>query len=493
MNMKSIRIVLASPSDLTEERTLITNIVNNTDKRFKRQGVTLDLRRWEDTVPGANPIGGQGIIDNDLGIEEADIFICLYWKKVGTVIEGLNETGTEHELNAAIESFRVRGKPDIKFLLKKVEMADKDEDYKKIEKIEKIAQKIQPLALYKEFSSVDELKGIMDEILLAEFFNKTTAKSVSYEERKYVEASSESQFLDALIPNQRVILHNKFYDILSSTSKSPYVQLEEVFDGQEIIIRDVTNLTLLGDQTKIITVPRYATVLTFRNCESITLSNLTIGHTPHKGECIGAVLKFEECNNIILNNLELFGCGTYGIELTNTSNVTMNGCHIYECTSGAIRLFSSDLEIKNTTISDCTNLIGCLINLEASYMNMVNVFICNNETTESIFALKSSNIYGEAISLSNNKYASLGWETDKLKLSNNIILNTYPAEVYSKKKISYTEFKKIKDFISEKSQIENTSFEDGIFSILFCAPDLETINKYELYFANNSDIEMACG
>ncbi len=40
--MKSIRIVLASPSDLTEERTLITNIVNNTDKRFKRQGVTLD-------------------------------------------------------------------------------------------------------------------------------------------------------------------------------------------------------------------------------------------------------------------------------------------------------------------------------------------------------------------------------------------------------------------------------------------------------------------
>lgn len=36
---------------------------NNKDKHFKRQGITLDLRRWEDTVPGASLIGGQGTID----------------------------------------------------------------------------------------------------------------------------------------------------------------------------------------------------------------------------------------------------------------------------------------------------------------------------------------------------------------------------------------------------------------------------------------------
>ena len=78
MDMKSIRVVLASPSDLKEERTLITNIIKNTDNRFKRQGVTLDLRRWEDTVPGASPIGGQGTIDDDLEIKDADVFICLY-------------------------------------------------------------------------------------------------------------------------------------------------------------------------------------------------------------------------------------------------------------------------------------------------------------------------------------------------------------------------------------------------------------------------------
>lgn len=166
MDMKSIRIVLASPSDLMEERTLITNIVKNTDNRFKRQGVTLDLRRWEDTVPGASPIGGQGTIDDDLGIKDADVFICLYWKKVGTIIEELNETGTEHELNVAIQSYKETGKPDIKFFLKKVNDDEKDESYRSIEEI---AEKIQPLALYKEFETLDELKEVIDEILLSEF------------------------------------------------------------------------------------------------------------------------------------------------------------------------------------------------------------------------------------------------------------------------------------------------------------------------------------
>ena len=135
--MESIRIVLASPSDLTEERMLITNIVENTDKRFKRQEITLDLRRWEDTIPGANQIGGQGTIDDDLCIQSADIFICMYWKKAGTVIKELKETGTEHELNIALNSFLKTGKPDIKFFLKKVEDSERGKDYKEIERVAK--------------------------------------------------------------------------------------------------------------------------------------------------------------------------------------------------------------------------------------------------------------------------------------------------------------------------------------------------------------------
>ena len=201
MEMNSIRIVLASPSDVAEERQLITNIINITDKRFKRQGITLDLRRWEDTAPGASPIGGQGTIDDDLGNKDADIFICLYWKKLGTVIEGLDETGTEHELNLAIEAFLKNGKPDIKFLIKKVEDSEKNEDYKGIEEI---AKKIQPLALYSEFSSLEELRELINQILLSEFFKKATDVITPREEKKYSEVASESQLFTIFLFTNKI-------------------------------------------------------------------------------------------------------------------------------------------------------------------------------------------------------------------------------------------------------------------------------------------------
>ncbi len=288
-------------------------------------------------------------------------------------------------------------------------------------------------------------------------------------------------------------MHNKFYDILSSRPTSPCVYTEEVSDGQEIIIRNISDFTLLGDQTKIITCPRYATVLTFENCENITLSNLTIGHTPHKGECAGAVLKFIECNNIALNNLELFGCGTYGLELHNTTNITMNGCHIYECTYGAMYLNSSDLIMKNTIVSDCRNLAGCLFELESSYINMVNILISENETSNCIFSLENSNIYGEAISLCNNKYSNLGWDTDSLYLYNNTHLYTYPAEINSTVKLLREDFDSAMNYISIKSEIVHSSYNEGFFSITFNAPDMKTINEYSQYFSNESNIQFGCG
>lgn len=489
--MESIRIVLASPSDLKDERTLITNIINITDKRFKKQGITLDLRRWEDTPPGANFIGGQGTIDDDLEIADADIFICLYWKKIGTIIEGLDETGTEHELNIAIDSFKRNGKPDIKFFLKKTNVTEGDENYSQIMDI---AKKIQPLALYKEFDSLDELKNVIEEILFAEFFKKNTESVISNDKEKtYVEADTELKLLESIASDQRIILHNKFYDVLSAKPTSKNIYLNEVFDGHEIIIEDITNFALIGDESKIITNPRYATVLTFRRCDNITLSNLFIGHTPHKGECVGAVLSFIECNNVVLNNLELFGCGTYGLDLHNSNNIVMNGCHIYECSYGGIFMESSDLFMKNSIISDCHDLAGCVLELNSSYINMKNVLITKNTTENCIFALTDSNIYGEAITICKNRYGRLGRETDGLSLNNNIQLYWYPAEINSVNSTSHEIYEEELEYISQKSRIIKSLYDNEKFSIQFEAPNMETIKEYSEHYSDNPNIQLGCG
>ncbi len=346
--MEAIKIVLASPSDLSDERMLISNTVKRKDTLYKRKGLTLDLRRWEDTTPGSSKIGAQGIIDDDLDIKNADVFICMYWEKVGTVIDELGETGTEHELNVAIDSFNDTGKPDIKFLLKK-SSSDNPE-------IKEIAKKVQPIALYRDFETVDELSAIIDQII-TDACNKYIEMDNALSVHSYKEVSTISEFADALGCSKTVIFHSGFYDLLCDKSNK-FMHYEDVFDGVELIIDGVSDFAMIGNRTSLLVEPRYATAITFRNCDNLSISGFAIGHTPHKGYCSGGVLKFENCSNISLYNLELFGCGTYGIESNYSNNIYINGCRIFNCTYGALLFENSNSRISNSEIFECNNIYG---------------------------------------------------------------------------------------------------------------------------------------
>ena len=78
---------------------------------------------------------------------------------------------------------------------------------------------------------------------------------------------------------------------------------------------------------------------------------MKIGHTL-QGECSGAVLRFENCLNIRLKNLELYGCGTYGITSQN-SDLYVENCRIHSCTYGAMELYETKCVLDNVEIFDC--------------------------------------------------------------------------------------------------------------------------------------------
>lgn len=84
--MEKIQVVLASPSDLIEERQMIKELVNSFNPLYMKYDICIDLRMWENVTPGMNADGPQGVIDIDLGISQSDIFICLYWKRIGTLL-----------------------------------------------------------------------------------------------------------------------------------------------------------------------------------------------------------------------------------------------------------------------------------------------------------------------------------------------------------------------------------------------------------------------
>lgn len=124
-----------------------------------------------------------------------------------------------------------------------------------------------------------------------------------------------------------------------------YVELREVYDGMEIVIKNVEGLRISGEEgdeeVEIVTEPRYSTVLNFENCTDIELTRLIMGHT-NVGDCSGDVLGFVNTQEINLSFLELYGCGVYGISCTESSgNLYAADVRIHSCTDGPIFILDS--------------------------------------------------------------------------------------------------------------------------------------------------------
>jgi bifunctional DNA-binding transcriptional regulator/antitoxin component of YhaV-PrlF toxin-antitoxin module len=111
-----LRIVLASPSDVTRERDAFAKVVAQVDNDTAHPaGFRLELWRWEtDSRPGFNPMGPQGLIDKELRIAQCDLFVGIFWNRIGSPTK-FGKTGTEHEFETAYKAWKRKGTQDIMF------------------------------------------------------------------------------------------------------------------------------------------------------------------------------------------------------------------------------------------------------------------------------------------------------------------------------------------------------------------------------------------
>lgn len=168
--------------------------------------------------------------------------------------------------------------------------------------------------------------------------------------------STVEELLCAIGPDTTVELAPGTYD-LSDVSDygnpipaSEYYTWEEVPDGFQLRIQNVSNFTLLGtDGAEIVTEPRYANVLCFYGCENVKLSGFTAGHTPEPGYCSGGVLFFESCRLVDVEDTRLYGCGVVGVQGRSCESLRIYNSEIYECSEGAVYLSMC----ANATIENC--------------------------------------------------------------------------------------------------------------------------------------------
>lgn len=118
--MEVIKVFLASPGDVPEEREIVRNIVEEENhNHFTHEGYRLEVVRWESHAsPGIGKPHPQGRI-NPL-MDECALFIGILWTRFGSPT-GKTESGIKEEYNYALE---LLAKPDLPLCDMKVYFCD---------------------------------------------------------------------------------------------------------------------------------------------------------------------------------------------------------------------------------------------------------------------------------------------------------------------------------------------------------------------------------
>ena len=199
-----------------------------------------------------------------------------------------------------------------------------------------------------------------------------------------IHVKTVDELIAAIGPNKNIVLEGEFYDFSKATgygtSSGDYYYWEDVHDGPGLVIRNVDNMTIrsIDGNVKnhtISAVPRYADVLAFSACSNVTLSGFTAGHTIEPGSCAGGVIEFRDCDNMVVDNCGLYGCGILGVYAEYSKNIYVTNSDIYECSQGGIQMRSTDnITISGNTFRDLggdeTSFISCTnINLDGQVLN----------------------------------------------------------------------------------------------------------------------------
>ena len=192
-----------------------------------------------------------------------------------------------------------------------------------------------------------------------------TAFSCIAQKAKNVTVSTPDEFIKAIASNTTITVKNSnilaITDALNKLDKSrelqdfenasklaPGVYYTEESDGRSIAIVNINNLSIIGANTKnadnhIQAEPSYADVLRFHRCKNITIKNIRAGHL-EQGHCEGDVFVFGFCENVNIDNCDLYGCGVNGLSMGATKGVKVTNTEIRDCSENMV------------VISDCHNV-----------------------------------------------------------------------------------------------------------------------------------------
>ena len=163
-NILKYTLFVASPSDLSEERLAVDEIIQELNLVYGNQNnLIIEVLKWEThSAPGISNVHPQEIINQDIG-NEYDLFLGLLWNKFGTKTESA-DSGTEEEFLLAYKRFK-EGEENFQILFYFKTAPPKsmnDINWKNLKKIEEFKNSIsEKHVLYWEFDTLENLKSLL--------------------------------------------------------------------------------------------------------------------------------------------------------------------------------------------------------------------------------------------------------------------------------------------------------------------------------------------
>ena len=224
--LKQTRVVIASPSDVKEEREALDKVIERVNRNTAEGlGLVLKAVRWEtDSYPGFHIDGPQGLIDPIIKIDDCDILICIFWKRFGTPTKKDGKTGTEHEFYKAYESWKQNKKPHIMIYFNQKEYFPKNaEEAKQLTYILEFKENLPKEGLHWDYDGIEQFKEYVYDHLtnyLQDNFNKESVPqinqpsitTISNQEIEKI-LNNYTNSLEKKVSKIRLLGDNKEYDL----------------------------------------------------------------------------------------------------------------------------------------------------------------------------------------------------------------------------------------------------------------------------------------
>lgn len=187
------KVFIASPSDLSEDRASIDEVINELNLTFGLQNnLVIELMKWEThSAPGISQTHPQELINKDID-NSYDLFIGLMWMKFGTATN-LADSGTEEEFNRAYNRFSESPNSlQILFYFKSTPPLNlQDIIPKELEKVNAFKSRIGDVgALYWHYSSIEDLQSYLRIHIPKRLSGLVADNTVNKEKHELVEIDS---------------------------------------------------------------------------------------------------------------------------------------------------------------------------------------------------------------------------------------------------------------------------------------------------------------